>query len=153
MVEGHGDSERGAVHPRTCSGGDHQLGERDEPRAPGGTTVAAGRAGYTPGRRTDTATLRVTRDWEGVGPERAFDVVVDDVVLGSVVKMASVEVAVVPGPHTLVLRSGRHTSPAREFDASAGEEVAFRARAAFLLWPVYLASLVKHDLAISLRRV
>jgi hypothetical protein len=46
---------------------------------------------------------------------------------------------------------GRYSSPTRSFDISDGDTANFRCHGANI-WPRFVASLVKPDLAISLRR-
>jgi hypothetical protein len=48
-------------------------------------------------------------------------------------------------------RSGRLTSPERLIHAHAGERIAFWCRGA-LLWPIYVAALIKPDLGVTLAR-
>ena len=99
-----------------------------------------------------SATLRLTR--EGVGIELwrgRFDVTVDGRTVGSIELHDSIEVPVDPGPHTVRIRRGRYSSPDRPFDVGSGETVNFRCHGANI-WPRWVASLAKPDLAISLRR-
>ncbi len=63
----------------------------------------------------------------------------------------TIEVQIVPGRHTLQVRKGRYSSRSRTFDATGGEVVDFRCHGA-MVWPRYVASLVKPDVALSLRR-
>jgi hypothetical protein len=98
------------------------------------------------------ATLRLTREGFGMELRRGtFDVTVDGQVVGSSKWHETVEVPVEAGHHTLRIRAGRYSSPGRAFDASDGETVNFRCHGA-MIWPLYVASIVKPDLAISLRR-
>jgi len=53
--------------------------------------------------------------------------------------------------HTLQIKAGRYTSRIHSFDTAAGEIVDFRCNGA-RIWPLYVASIVKPDLAISLKR-
>ena len=55
-----------------------------------------------------------------------------------------------PGHHTLRIRSGRYSSQERSYDVADGEVVNFRTHGP-LVWPVYVASIIKPDLAISLK--
>lgn len=99
-----------------------------------------------------SATLRLMR--EGIGIELwrgRYDVMVDDRNVGSLELHDSIEEPVDPGHHTLRVERGRYTSPVRDFDVSDGQSVTFRCHGANL-WPRWVASLVKPDLAISLRR-
>jgi hypothetical protein len=56
-----------------------------------------------------------------------------------------------PGHHTLRIRAGRYSSPEHSFDVADGEVVNFRCHGA-MIWPRYVASIVKPDLAISLKQ-
>jgi len=101
---------------------------------------------------TVSATLRLVR--EGIGMELwrgKFDVSVDGERIGSIELHDTVETPVEPGHHTLRVERGRYVSPARTFDVSDGETATFRCHGANI-WPRFVASLVKPDLAISLRR-
>lgn len=98
-----------------------------------------------------SATLRLTRGTVGIElRRRPFDVVLDDTVVGSVALHGSAEIPVEPGSHTLRLRAGRYVSAQRSFDASDGETIDFRCHSV-QIWPMYLLSLIKPDLGISLR--
>ena len=99
-----------------------------------------------------SATLRLTR--EGIGLELrrgTFDVTVDGQSVGSSKWHETVEVPVEPGHHTLRIRAGRYSSRGHAFDAADGETVNFRCHGA-MVWPRYVASIVKPDLAIMLKR-
>lgn len=99
-----------------------------------------------------SATLRLVR--EGVGIELwrgRFEVSVDGKNVGSFEYHDTIEAPLAPGPHTLRIRRGRYSSPAQSFDVSDGETATFRCHGA-MLWPRFVASLVKPDLAISLHR-
>ncbi len=106
---------------------------------------------------TATLTLTRTRFGIGVGPlidkmAGEWQVIVDGTVAGSIAAQEAVEVAVEPGYHTLrVRKSDRYHSPERSFAAADGQNVSFRCRAA-MLWPQWIAALVKPDLWISLRQ-
>src|ERR1700728_2072078 len=98
---------------------------------------------------TVSATLRLVR--EGIGMELwrgKFDVSVDRERIGSIELHDTVEAPVEPGPHTLRVERGRYVSPSRTFDVSDGETATFRCHGANI-WPRFVASLVKPDLAIS----
>jgi hypothetical protein len=56
-----------------------------------------------------------------------------------------------PRHRTLRIQRGRYSSLARPLDVSDGETVSFRCHGA-MLWPRFVASVVKPDLAISLHR-
>jgi hypothetical protein len=99
-----------------------------------------------------TATLRLTRQAAGIELwRRRFDVSVDDTNIGSLERNDTIETALEPGHHTLLARAGRYSSQPRSFDAADGDIVVFRCHGAEV-WPRFVASLVKPDLAISLTR-
>lgn len=100
-----------------------------------------------------SATLRLMRN-VGVPPELRrgrFEISVDGKPVGSLANHDTVEIPIEPGSHNLVLRKGRYSSPTRTFEAADGEVVNFRSGGA-RLWPIYVASIVKPDLGISLTR-
>ena len=99
-----------------------------------------------------SATLRLTR--EGTGIElrrRPFEITLDGSNLGSIQRHETVEKSTEPGHHTLRLQAGRYSSQDHSFDLSDGEVVNFRCHGA-MVWPRYVASIFKPDLAISLKR-
>jgi hypothetical protein len=99
-----------------------------------------------------SATLRLTR--EGVGIElrrEPFEITVDRNTLGSIQRHETVEKSLEPGHHTLQLRAGRYSSQDHSFDLSDGDVVNFRCHGA-MVWPRYVACILKRDLAISLKR-
>jgi len=99
-----------------------------------------------------TATLRVTRKGFGIELRRGrFEILVDGHNIGSINYGDTEEAQVEPGHHTLRIRAGRYSSRGRSFDAADGGEVRFRCHGANL-WPIWAASFVKPDLAISLAR-
>ena len=75
----------------------------------------------------------------------------DGDVVGVVASQSTVELPVQPGPHTLQLSSGRHSSAERNFEATEGQVASFSCRGA-MVWPMYVAALVKPDLWISLKQ-
>ena len=86
-----------------------------------------------------SATLKLTREAFGIELRRGtFEILVDGAPVGSIKRHETVETPLEPGHHTLRLRSGRYSSRDHSFGA--------------MLWPRYVASIVKPDLAISLRR-
>ncbi len=98
------------------------------------------------------ATLRVTREGVGIELRRGrFDISVDGSSVGSLERHESIEIPVEPAHHTLRIRAGRYSSRDHSFDAADGEAVNFRCHGA-MIWPRYVASIVKPDLAISLKR-
>ena len=100
-----------------------------------------------------TATLQLTRKWGGVTDRNGkWQILIDGTVAGSIDRQQTVELPVEPGHHTLrVKRSERFLSPERSFDAADEQVVSFWCRSQ-LLWPMYVASLIKPDQWISLRR-
>jgi hypothetical protein len=100
-----------------------------------------------------SATLRLTR--EGVGMELRrglFEILIDGKSLGSLKYHETFEAPLQPGHHALRIQAGRYSSGDQSFDAADGETVNFRCHGA-MVWPRYLASFVKPDLAISLKHV
>ena len=104
------------------------------------------------GERTMSATLKLTREAFGWELRRGtFDISVDGRKIGSLERHQTVEVPVDPGHHTLRILAGRYSSRDHSFDAADGETINFRLHGA-TLWPLYVASIVKPDLAISIKR-
>jgi hypothetical protein len=98
------------------------------------------------------ATLRLTREGMGIELRRGlFQILVDGQDVGSLKYHETFEAPVQPGPHTLRIRVGRYSSRDQSFDAADDETVNFRCHGT-MIWMRYLASLVKPDLAISLKR-
>ncbi len=97
------------------------------------------------------ATLHLVREKKNVMELRrgTFRVLLDGDDTGSIDMHQTIEVAIEPGHHTLQVKAGRYTSSRRPFDAADGETVNFRCSGA-RTWPVYLASIVKPDLALTL---
>jgi hypothetical protein len=113
-------------------------------------------------RATVPATLKVTREGSTVrilrynpgaqdllrpGP---FEIQLDGTSVGSIKRHETVETLLEPGHHTLRVRSGRYSSQERAFDVNHGEVVNFRTRGG-AGWLTYVASILKPDLAISLK--
>jgi hypothetical protein len=100
-----------------------------------------------------TATLALTRKWGGVTDRNGkWQILLDDTAVGSIDRQQTVELPVEPGHHTLrVKKSERFLSRERSFDAADEHVVSFWCRSQ-LLWPLYIASLVKPELWISLRQ-
>jgi hypothetical protein len=99
-----------------------------------------------------SATLKLIREGIGIELRRGtFDVLVDGKSVGSIERDDAVEVPIDPGRHTIRIRAGRYSSPVHSFEASDDETVTFRLHGA-MMWPRYVASIVKPDLAIALRR-
>ena len=97
--------------------------------------------------------LHLRRETAGIELRRGvFEIVVDGKTVGSIrLHEDTVEMPLEPGHHILQLRAGRYSSKARAFDVADGETAGFRCHGD-IIWPTYVASLVKPDLAISLKR-
>lgn len=101
-----------------------------------------------------TTTLMLTRNWGSfvTDRDRKWQIIVDGDVVGSIGKRQSTEVEIAPGEHTLrVKQSDRFLSRERSFEARDEEVVSYGCHSQ-RLWPMYLASFVKPDLWIVLRR-
>jgi hypothetical protein len=99
-----------------------------------------------------SATLRLTREGAGIELRRgSFEIIVDGNNLGSIQRHETVEKLLEPGRHTLRLQVRRYSSQDHSFDLSDGDVVSFRCHGA-MVWPRYVASILKPDLAISLKR-
>jgi hypothetical protein len=100
-----------------------------------------------------TCTLRVRRE-TGFGIELRrgqFEIQVDGTTVGTIQRDQATDIAVEPGPHTLRMRKGRYTSQERAFDAVDEQAVSFHCHGN-KIWPTWLVSFVKPDLAIALRK-
>ncbi len=80
-----------------------------------------------------------------------FDISVDGASVGTIDHDETVEVPVEPGSHTLRLQAGRYSSRELTFEAADGATVSFRCHGA-TIWPTYVASIARPELAISLRQ-
>jgi len=99
-----------------------------------------------------SATLRLTREGAGIELRRGrFEILVDGERVGSLELHETVESPIEPGHHSLRIRAGRYSSREISFDLTEGEVVNFRCHGT-MIWPRYVASIVKPDLAISLKR-
>lgn len=99
-----------------------------------------------------SATLKLTREGVGIELRRGpFDIQLDSRSVGSITRHQTVETPLEPGHHTVQIRNGRYSSHERSFDIADGEVVSFRTHGA-MVWPRYVASIIKPDLAISLSR-
>ena len=97
-----------------------------------------------------TATLKLTRKGFGIEFRRGtFGISVDGRNVGSLEWDETVALPIEPGHHVLRISAGRYSSHERPFDVADGEVASFRCHGA-VLWPRYLASITKPDLAISL---
>lgn len=98
------------------------------------------------------ATLKVTRHGVGIELRRGtFRVLLDGKELRTIDWEDTIEETIEPGHHTVQIKIGRYSSEPHSFEASDGEVVEFRCHGA-MMWPRFVLSLVKTDLAISLRR-
>lgn len=98
------------------------------------------------------ATLRLMREGVGIELRRgSFDVTLDGAVVAGIERGDSTEVPLDPGHHRLLIRAGRFSSRPHDFDCTDGEVINFRCHGA-MMWPRYVASIVKPDLAVSLHR-
>lgn len=99
------------------------------------------------------ATLSLIREGAGIELRRGpFDVSVDGKVVAKIDRGDEIQVPLEPGHHTLRVRAGRYSSRSRTFDCANNEGINFRCHGA-MVWPRYVASIVKPDLAISLHRL
>lgn len=97
-------------------------------------------------------TLRLRREGVGIELRRGtFEVTLDGEVVASVERGDTVEAPLGPGHHRLQVLAGRHSSRRYEFDSADGDVIDLRCHGA-MMWPRYVASIVKPDLAISLHR-
>jgi hypothetical protein len=89
-----------------------------------------------------SSTLTLERATTGAMELRrgTFEIILDGKPAGSIGRHQTVELQVEPGPHTLQVKAGRYSSPARNFDAADGANISFRCNGA-ILWPRYIASL------------
>jgi hypothetical protein len=76
---------------------------------------------------------------------------VDGERVGSLANHDAVEAQIESGRHEVTLRKGRYSSRTRTFEATGGEVVDFRCTGT-TVWFIFLASIMKPDLAICLRR-
>jgi hypothetical protein len=108
---------------------------------------------HAEGARMASATIRLTRQAAfGFELRRGtFGVWIDGNDAGSIEWNETTELPIEPGHHTLRIRAGRYSSREASFDVADGDAVNFRCHGA-MLWPRYVASIVKPDTAISLTR-
>lgn len=98
------------------------------------------------------ATLRLIREGVGIELRRgSFDVTLDGKVVASIERGDTTEAPLEPGHHRLRIRAGRYSSRPGDFDCADGEVVNFRCHGA-MMWPRYVVSIVRPDLALSLHR-
>lgn len=100
-----------------------------------------------------TATLELTRDGSGIELRRGqFDILIDGSNVASIDWHDKVEVPVEPGHHKIRIRAGRYSSQDHSFEAADGATIRFRVHGA-MMWPRWVASLLKPNLAISIKDV
>jgi hypothetical protein len=106
-----------------------------------------------------SATLRVTHEL-GFGVELRrgrFEVLVDGKTLGAVESHETLEAALESGSHTIQVRKGRYSSRDDSIEVVDGEvvdgEVVNYSCHGVRIWPMYVASIVLPNLAITQARV
>ena len=79
-----------------------------------------------------SSTLTLQRAATGAAELRrsSFEIILDGRPAGSIERHQTVELQVEPGPHTLQVRAGRYSSPARSFDTVDGASISFRCNGA-----------------------
>lgn len=98
-----------------------------------------------------SANLRLVRDGAGIELQRGtFDVLVDGTQVGTLEWRRNLELQVTAGHHEIQISRGRYSSRRLGFDLADGETADFQVHGA-MLWPRYVVSLLKPDLAISLK--
>ncbi len=98
-----------------------------------------------------SATLTVTREGFGIELRRgSFQVSVDDEHVGTLNYGETLEKPLEPGRHALRVRVGRYSSRTLSFEAGDGQVVRFRCHGP-MVWPRYVASLIKPDIGVTLR--
>jgi hypothetical protein len=99
-----------------------------------------------------TATLQLLREGFAMELRRGpFNVLLDGNDIRSIEAHQTINVPIEPGHHTLQVKVGRYGSTQRPIDAAEGEIAKFRC-SGFRVWPVYVASIVKPDPALTLKR-
>lgn len=97
-----------------------------------------------------SATLQLSRQGFGIELRRGtFTIEVDGVRVGSIEWHETKEVPIEPGHHTLQLLAGRYRSRPHAFDVRDESVASFRCHGA-MMWPRWVVSTLKPDLAISL---
>jgi hypothetical protein len=97
------------------------------------------------------ATLKLVRETKVVMELRrgAFDIVLDGQPVRTIQTHQTIDIPIEPGHHTLQVRTGRYSSRRHSFEIDDGEIATFRCSSG-IIWPIYLASLVKPNLALVL---
>lgn len=105
------------------------------------------------GADANEATVRLVRMWTAIigAPNEEWNIAIDGIVVGSIAKNETVEVAVEPGHHTLRLGSGRHRSAQPSFDVAREEVIGFSCHGP-RYWPLLVVALVNPSVWISLKR-
>ena len=99
-----------------------------------------------------SATLSLRREGIGIELRRGrFEVTVDGGTVGSIENHETLDVPLGPGHHALRIRAGRYSSREHSFEVADGEVANFRCHGA-MVWPRYVVSVFKPDLAISLKQ-
>ncbi|HEV2369962.1 MAG TPA: hypothetical protein VGR90_08790 [Acidimicrobiales bacterium] len=99
-----------------------------------------------------SAALRLTREGVGIELRRGlFDIYVNGERVGQIERHETVESPVEPGRHVLRIRAGRYSSRDHPFDIADNQTVNFRCHGA-MMWPRYVVSIVRPDLALSLKQ-
>jgi hypothetical protein len=94
----------------------------------------------------------LTRQGVGIELRRGpFDVTLDGTVVARIERGDAMDAPLGSGRHRLRIRAGRYSSRSHDFESTDGHVIEFRCHGA-MLWPRYVASIVKPDLAISLHR-
>jgi len=97
-------------------------------------------------------TLRLIRQGYGIELRRGtFDIVLDGKDVGKINNHETVEKIIEPGHHELQIRAGRYSSRGYSFSVADGGEVSLRCHGA-MIWPRYVVSIFKPDLAISIKQ-
>jgi hypothetical protein len=98
-----------------------------------------------------SAALKLVREGAGIELRRGpFEIQLDGRTVGSITRHQTVEMPLAPGDHTLRIRKGRYSSHEHSFGVADGEVINFRTHGA-MVWPRYVVSIIKPDLAISFK--
>ena len=99
-----------------------------------------------------SGSLRLTREGVGIELRRGtFEVVLDGEVIDRIERGDTIEAMIEAGRHSLRVRGGRYSSRSHAFEIVEGGVISFRCHGA-MMWPRYVASIVRPDLAVSLHR-
>jgi len=98
-----------------------------------------------------SAILRLTRETVAIELRRGtFEITIDGKDVGSIQNHETVEKPIDPGHHTLRMRAGRYSSRDFSFDVADGDAIDLRCHGA-AIWPIWVASIVKPDLGITVK--